>query len=163
MAVKKLATPKRRNHQQYIKEHLDPLVPIFANAAVGDFNQDVIISNTEDEFTELYVGIEIMLEVIREKISNLEENKKHLLKALNDLAAEKAVVERDKAKDEALLESIGEGVIATDEKGIIIFVNRAAVTMLGIAEADFLDKEWIESLSAITDEHEQPIPPDKQP
>lgn len=47
----------------------------------------------------------------------------------------------DRAKIEALFASIGEGVIATDERGIITRVNQAALDILGYKEADLLG-EW---------------------
>jgi signal transduction histidine kinase len=64
-----------------IKEKIDDLKPIFANATIGDFSNDVVIPQEEDEMTPVYVGVQIMLDVIREKNKLLEEEivKVHLL------------------------------------------------------------------------------------
>lgn len=42
----------------------------------------------------------------------------------------KIKIEKDKAKEEAMLSSIGDGVVATDKNGIIIFFNQATRDML---------------------------------
>ena len=55
-----------------LKEKLDDLKPIFINATIGEFSQDVVIPEEEDEVTPIYVGIQIMIDVIREKITALE-------------------------------------------------------------------------------------------
>jgi len=54
-------------------DKLAPLLPVLASASVGDFSKDVPIPETDDEFTEVYVGIQIMLETIREQIAALKQ------------------------------------------------------------------------------------------
>lgn len=71
-------------------------------------------------------------------------------------------LEEDKAKDEALLQSLGEGIIATDEKGRITKVNKAAEQMLGQEEVDLLGKTSFEVLPCL-DENKQSIPKEKRP
>lgn len=50
---------------------------------------------------------------------------------LGDVADAKARIEEDKARDEAMLASIGEGIVATDDRGEIVMTNAAAASMLG--------------------------------
>lgn len=52
--------------------HIEQLRLILAKGSVGDFWSKVEIPSKQDEFTELYVGIELMFEVIREKYAELE-------------------------------------------------------------------------------------------
>lgn len=65
---------------------------------------------------------------------------------------EKKVLQRTKdleqmrAKDEAILASIGDGLVATDKAGRILLVNKAFERLLGWKEADVRGK----SLSAVT-------------
>ncbi len=47
-----------------------------------------------------------------------------------DFKKTKLKIEKDKAKEEAMLSSIGDGVVATDKNGVIIFFNQAAKEML---------------------------------
>lgn len=69
------------SYKQRIKKHLDQLRPIFAKAAIGDFSQKVEIPEKDDEFSEIYAGIQIMLEVINYQLGEL--------KRANELLAEK--------------------------------------------------------------------------
>lgn len=84
------------------------------------------------------------------------------LKRLNQsLEVEKEAVRNEKAKDEALLASIGEGMFATDEEGKIITINRAAEHMLGLKLSEVVGKKMVEAIPAI-DENSESIPPDKR-
>jgi len=56
-----------------LKNKLAPLIDIFAKASIGDFSSDVPIAKKEDEFTPVFIGVQVMLEVIREQISALKE------------------------------------------------------------------------------------------
>jgi signal transduction histidine kinase len=78
----------------YVKNKLKELTPVFANASVGDFSNHVEIPEENDEFTELYAGIQIMLDVIRQNLSQLQE--------LNAALSEKVLLleDLDKTKDE---------------------------------------------------------------
>jgi PAS domain S-box-containing protein len=76
----------------YVRKRLAELNPVLTGAAVGDFTKDVKIPNKEDEFTELFVGVQLMLEVIRDQFDEL--------KALNQ-ALEAKADERSLALEEA--------------------------------------------------------------
>lgn len=82
-----------------LKKRFKNLHPIFAKAAVGEFNSDVKISDKEDEFTEIEAGIQIMLEVIREKIEEAE----NLHKALREKVESK---DKDVQQKEKILELV---------------------------------------------------------
>lgn len=71
-------------------------------------------------------------------------------------------IEEDKEKDEALLESIGEGIIASDTDGRIIKVNRAAERTLGWTEHELIGNIFPEMVPAY-DEHNEMIPAIKRP
>ncbi len=60
-------------YELYVCEKLERLTPIFAKASVGDFSETVEIPDENDDFTKLYVGINVMLEVIREQLAELQE------------------------------------------------------------------------------------------
>lgn len=116
------------SYKKIVKEHVDVLVPIFARAAVGDFSVDVPLDEHEDEFTSLQVGIQIMLDVIREKIRNYEEASRQLKQRYEEKAA--------------LLQSIGDGVVVLDNEGKITFFNHAAQDLLGWTELEVIGKKW---------------------
>lgn len=114
----------------YIRSKVEAFRPIFARAAVGDFSTAPDMPEDLDEFIELYAGIQIMLEVIQEKIRTAD-------RALQDLAAERSRLAYEHARDEALLSSIGQGIIATDQRGVITKINRAAHEMLDLARRTY--------------------------
>lgn len=70
--------------------------------------------------------------------------------------------ERKKAMDEAIIASIGDGLIATDKQGKIILINPVAEKMLLLNSADILGKDYIETVPA-TDINGYLIPAEKRP
>jgi|GEM_PF-1239588 len=81
---------------------------------------------------------------------------------LEDLNIEKSKVEIARAKEEAILLSIGDGLIATDEKGIITFINKTAEKLLGKKSEEVMGKSFFEVI-VIEDEKGVSIPFQKRP
>jgi PAS domain S-box-containing protein len=73
----------------------------------------------------------------------------------------KIKIEKDKAKEEAMLSSIGDGVVATDKNGIIIFFNQAARDMLSWGD-EMMGKKLGE-ISLLADEKGGHITLEKHP
>lgn len=67
--------------------------------------------------------------------------KQAMLNIMEDLEAAKTTIEEKKAKDEAMLASIGDGLIAVNKRGKIIVLNASAESMLGYKEADLIGQE----------------------
>ncbi len=155
--------------KQYARERLEELRPLFAKATIGDFSNDVPMSEEEDEFTEFYTGIQTMIEVVRNKISDLQaevsrkqeieqrliarnkeldQSQKAMLNVLEDLQEAKGEVEQEESKYEALLGSIGDGVLATDAGGVIIYTNSAAEKMIGWSADELMGKKEVEIIKA---------------
>jgi len=62
----------------------------------------------------------------------------------------------ERNKDEAILESIGEGVIITDTNGVILMINRSAQIMLGLEPARAIGS-YYEKVIHIEDKRETPL------
>lgn len=60
-------------YKEKIKKHLEKLTPIFAKASIGDFSSTIEVPEENDEFVQLYAGIQIMLEVIRDQLAQLSK------------------------------------------------------------------------------------------
>lgn len=73
------------NYRAYVRQRLARLNKIFADASVGIFSNRLAIPDQDDEFTELYAGIGIMLDVIREKISDAELLNTELVQQIKQL------------------------------------------------------------------------------
>ncbi len=86
---------------------------------------------------------------------DLENANKAALNVFEDLQIEKEALARAKAKDEALLESIGEGVVATDQDGKIMLVNWTAEQMLGWSAKQMMGKLLVESLTELDEKGNQ--------
>lgn len=71
-------------------------------------------------------------------------------------------IQEEKARDAALLESIGAGVIATDEVGRIIRINLTAKLLLGFTQEELIGKFLMDVLP-MEDEMGAPIPLDDRP
>lgn len=85
----------------------------------------------------------------------LEDIKKATINIMEDLASEKVKTEEEKAKDEAILASIGHGVVVTDKEGKVILVNSAALNILGMDEADVLGHNWPHNIKVLDNERNE--------
>lgn len=111
-------------YQRQIRRQLQSLAPVFGKAAIGDFSGQVKLPAEENELTEFFVGVQIILDTIREKVSELEASLAKLQSA-NDIIA------NEKARIEAILESMGEGLVTVDESWHTTYINEPAIALLG--------------------------------
>ncbi len=77
---------------------------------------------------ESYSGLEGK---VRDKTRELAQKVEEIQKILSDLEIAKGKIEQEKVRYEALLASIGDGMIATDQSGQIMIMNHQAELMLG--------------------------------
>lgn len=75
---------------------------------------------------------------------------------------DKAVIEQARAKDEALLGSIGEGMIVTSTSGAIVRVNNQALKLLGFRDGDLIGKDLYDMVKLVDGSHSF-ITREKQP
>jgi PAS domain S-box-containing protein len=68
--------------------------------------------------------------------------------------------ELGRARDEAILKSIGNGLVVVDKSGDIQFINQAGEQMLGISRSEAINKPASEVLNRVTEKGEK-IPYDK--
>lgn len=66
MAKAKSEPKELKKYKEYVKKSLSELTPILQKAAVGDFTKEIEIPKKEDEFSELFVGLSLMMEDLRE-------------------------------------------------------------------------------------------------
>lgn len=101
-----------------------------------------------------------------QKLSSMQENLKEEIehrKAVGEsLEHNLRVVAYQKARTEALIQSIGEGVIAVDKDGKVIMVNKTTEELFNYYEEDILGKSYSD-LFTLYNEDDEPIPKDNHP
>ena len=106
-------------------------------------------------------AVETRTKQLEDLTKSQEKTKKAMMNIMEDLEKAKAVIETEKAKDEAMLASIGEGLIAVDNQGKIMIMNKIAENMVGLKIEDIIGEE-LTSLP-LEDEGGTPIPHEERP
>lgn len=113
---------------------------------IGKISQ--IFNNLGKQLQELSLNFEQKVEErtveLKGKIKDLENTKRAILNLLEDLEIIKNKLETARAKDEAILVNIGEGLIFTDLEKRILLINKAGEDILDWEEKELLDKTWTE-------------------
>jgi PAS domain S-box-containing protein len=84
----------------------------------------------------------------------LEDIKKSMLNLLEDIQEEKEKAEEERARDDALLDSIGDGMIAADRENKIILVNGQAEMLLGWKKEELLGREIKDAIALVYEKGE---------
>jgi len=99
---------------------------------------------------------------LAKKIYELEESKKAILNILEDLEREKDKIEAARTEGEAVLESVGDGLIIADRYGKIKNINKAALELLGFGREELVDRRVMDALT-IYDSRQKPIAAEARP
>lgn len=125
-----------------IRKALTALRPVFAHAAVGDFSHDVAVPEDAGPFEELFAGAQIMIDVIRKQLEELRESQE---------------------VTQGLLGSVGEGIVALDREGRVVFINDSAERLIGRTAARSMGRPWQTVISALEAEGGPAIEDEKRP
>ncbi|MFA6414869.1 MAG: ATP-binding protein [Candidatus Paceibacterota bacterium] len=102
-------------------------------------------------------------ESVRRKLAVTAEKLRRAYETLEKKVRERTKsLEMARAKEEAILLSIGDGLLATDEKGNIIFINKTAEHLLGKKSKDVVGKNFA-AVIPLEDEKGVTIPLEKHP
>ncbi len=92
----------------------------------------------------------------------LENTKKAMLNILEDLNQEKTVSETKRVRDEAMLESIAEGLIVITKDGAVERINKSAQDIFGYSEKEMMGRK-LYSILKVLDEKGKAIPIGQRP
>jgi PAS domain S-box-containing protein len=106
----------------------------------------VLTSRDITERKESEIAIKIRSRELEQTSKLQEETKRAMLNVMEDLDQAKESILVEKGKDEAMLASIGDGLVATNEAGHVTVVNQAAQEMLGYAIEEILGKPMVDVL-----------------
>jgi PAS domain S-box-containing protein len=126
--------------------------------AKGELDYKVEVDG-KDEMAHLAKTFNEMTGRLKEIYTELDNKVKERTK---ELAIQVRKAESSAAKDEALLENIGEGIIGVNDGGDVVFVNREAQRLLGYEEEELVDNAYIHAIS-IVDEEGKEIGIEKRP
>lgn len=115
-------------HHKRVKEKIELLIPVFAKASIGDFSEEITIPEEEDEFSPLFAGVQLMLEVVREQFQLLKVLNQSLEQKVDERTRE---VSNEREKFYTLLHAGPDAVIAIDENALIAEWNKQAEKMFG--------------------------------
>jgi PAS domain S-box-containing protein len=119
---------------------LDHRIPLAGEDEIGElarsFNE--MTAKLKESYTGLEGKVQEKTRELAHKVKQietqnriLEEQKRATLNVLEDLESAKQKIETEKVEYEALLASIGDGMVATDEEGRVMMMNQQAALMLG--------------------------------
>jgi PAS domain S-box-containing protein len=116
------------DYQRRTQTRIETLLPILAQAAEGDFSLDVPLVASKDEFSELYIGFQRMLEVVREKLGQLEQLNIELEEIV---AARSNELYGSETRYTAVADMANDAIVTIDSHGAITYMNRAAELIFG--------------------------------
>jgi signal transduction histidine kinase len=132
-----------KDYKKIVSKKLSQLNDFFSSVSIGNFDDTLKLPDKEDEFTELFVGIRLMQEVIKEKLSDL-------------------TAERDQLQ--SLIDNLPVGVfIAKAPSGRPLFTNKRAAEILGRGIDPNAGKEKYTTVYKTYKENGDPYSPDQLP
>lgn len=155
--MKQSPNPELERYRRQFRDRLKSIAPIFARASIGDFSTDVPVlkDKTDDDLTEFFVGVQIILDAIREKMAENEATLARL-NAAHDAA------EHEKAIYRAILSSVGEGLVVIDKDTRITLINQAAADMLMIDRTAVVGSNYFDVV-VTRDRDDRIVPLEKRP
>jgi PAS domain S-box-containing protein len=103
------------------------------------------------------------LKSVEETYQHFDDNRKLMDRSLElssrELIEVNEKIAKEKAKDEIILQSIGDALIITDEQGVILSVNSSGEDLLDCQKGEFTGKQFFECLNDVVDEKGLPVTP----
>lgn len=158
-------------YKEVTAKTLSELTPVLQKTSIGDFTHYPKLPKEENEFTELLVGLRLMLDDLKEldlkRVKNEQENlktieeKRQLTEKYSkelEQEVERKTEELSGAKKhiETVIESLTNGLIEYNSDGEVIRLNKAAENLLGVSKEHVIGKQIYEgdkkliTLSSIT-------------
>jgi PAS domain S-box-containing protein len=131
-----------------IMRHVHTLTTTTQNIATGDLTQRVHI-NAHDEFGQLGQSFNRMADKLQELYRGLEAKVAQKTAQLADRVKES---ETARARDEAILAGMGEGLLALDESGMVALVNQRAAEIFGVPRDTLFGKPLEKCITGLRDE-----------
>lgn len=143
------------NHKQFSFDHRlvrpDGKVLVLhaeGQVVVDDSGRPSKMRGTGQDVTEKFKANE----ALESRTKELENAKIAVINILEDLKVEKAKAESQSARDEAILASIGDGLLVLDNRGNVIIFNAAAANLSQVKSSDAIGKHYTKVINFYQDE-----------
>jgi len=141
---------------------LQELSSVAQKIGKGDFTARAKLV-TRDEFGELSQTFNQMAENIQKGSAELQQKAREdetsrlaITNILGDLEVAKSQLEGEKAKDEAILASIGDAVMACDKDGRVMLFNGVAQELTGFSGKEVIGSHYRQVLHLIKESDQKP-------
>ncbi|MCK5096167.1 MAG: PAS domain-containing protein [Candidatus Pacebacteria bacterium] len=136
-----------KSYRSHTKEVLSTLVPVLRKTALGDFSSKIDVpEDEEDEFAELLVGVQLMIddlvelsakkeELQQEEVQTIKQTETQLTKKVENTTQE---LQQAKKHIETIVENLTQGLIEYDGSFQVRRINSAAEEMLDVKREDVL-------------------------
>lgn len=136
MSESSLEPPELTAYRKYVKSRLDAIARIGVSASTGQFPEDLETSTEDDEFTQLYFGIKVMIDAMRSQLDAFRDLNHRLEDKVSERTAQltesekrhRAVSERYALAAAGTNEGLWDWNIDTGE----IYYSLRWVTILGL-------------------------------
>jgi PAS domain S-box-containing protein len=122
-----------------------PLLKAVSDAYASSEEDRALLDRSLELSSKEFSETNRQLREAKEKTEQIvQERTRELEHALSDLQIQKGSLETAKAQDEAILLSIGDGLVATDKDGAIILANKVFERLLGWTVPEVRGKKMVE-------------------
>ena len=127
-----MAKSDLEKYKAYVSTRLIYLSPFLQNYALGDFSESIDIPEEEDEFTELLVGLTLMVDDLKEMIQEREDTIAKLVQAEHAL-------HESESNFRAIAENAYDGILIGVGKGIHVYANERMAEITGYSVPELLE------------------------
>jgi PAS domain S-box-containing protein len=121
------------------KDRINEMVQAATKVARGDYSVQIELSGKNDEFDSLTMGINMMIDDIRTREEELQQEITERKKAEEELR-------REKESSEAYLNIAGVILAIIDADENISLINKKGCEVLGYQEGELIGRNWFETL-----------------
>jgi PAS domain S-box-containing protein len=137
---------------------IETLTKTSKQIADGDLSKRVE-AHSKDEIGQLAEAFNVMAGKLQEQQKGLENS---VTLKTSELAQKVEELEAQQAKEEAIFESIGEGLVVTGNAGNIVLMNKYAEELLDLKQQETIGKKLLDMVS-LYDEEANPVSKEHNP
>ena len=156
-------------YKKQVAERLSRLTPILQKIAMGDFSENIVVPEKEEEFTELLASLNLMIDDLKElteaqkrakeeveqkvkertkelrgRTEELEDSKRALVNILEDVRVAQQGAEEEKNKTLSIITNFTDGLLFFDKENRLSLVNPKAENIFDVKSRDVIGRTIME-------------------